>query len=158
MCSSSHIQSRSSPVTFPRHPTCPPPKRVRQSPTHRPSSLAIARTRRSSRLSPSRPHAQPTATMFDWLRGKKSAPSSSAAAQDEAASPPAIRKPQHAYRDARMSIPIAEREFYETIQARKRASVAQSLGTTSLMNGKGKARSPLAYDSGESLLISGMVL
>lgn len=60
--------------------------------------------------------------MFNWL--KRTKPPSTA--RDEAI-PPQIRKPQHAYRDARMSIPIGEREFYEIIQARKRSSLASSV-------------------------------
>jgi len=68
--------------------------------------------------------------MFNFL--KRTKPPSTA--QDEAL-PPQIRKPQHAYRDARMSIPIGEREFYEIIQARKRSSLASSVS-----GGKVKAR------------------
>jgi hypothetical protein len=77
--------------------------------------------------------------VFNWFRGNKAA-STAKPAHDEDVLPPQIRKPQHAYRDARMSIPIAEREFYETIQARKLSSLASSV-----LNGdKGKARSPLS--------------
>lgn len=101
----------------------------------------------------STPSITSAATMFSWFRSKKSSPNSTAASTQEAdaASPPTIRKPQHAYRDARMSIPIAEREFYETIQARKRAS----LGTTSVLNGqgRGKGRSKVGGDSGESACV-----
>jgi len=82
--------------------------------------------------------------VFSWFRGNKTTSSAKAAQQHDEIPPPQIRRPQHAYRDARMSIPIAEREFYETIQARKLSSL-----TSSALNGdKGKARSPLAYDSG----------
>jgi hypothetical protein len=88
-----------------------------------------------------------TFTMFNWLRRKKAA-SSGPSAHDEDAGPPPIRKPQHAYRDARMSIPVAEREFYETIQARKLASNTSS-NAASITNSKGKIRSPLRYGSGE---------
>ena len=61
--------------------------------------------------------------MFNWFRRSK--PPSTAQAEDD--HPPQIRKPQHAYRDARMSIPIGEREFYDIIQARKRSSLASSV-------------------------------
>lgn len=61
--------------------------------------------------------------MFNWFRRNK--PPSTAQAEDD--HPPQIRKPQHAYRDARMSIPIGEREFYDIIQARKRSSLASSV-------------------------------
>lgn len=84
--------------------------------------------------------------MFNWLRGIKTA-SSAQGAQNEDSPLPQIRKPQHAYRDARMSIPVAEREFYETMHARRK----RSSGASSVLNGKGKGRSPLAYDSGEKL-------
>jgi hypothetical protein len=61
--------------------------------------------------------------VFSWFRSSKITINNTTAQQDDDASPPEIRKPQHAYRDARRSIPIAEREFYETIQARKRSSM-----------------------------------
>ena len=77
--------------------------------------------------------------MFNWFRRNKPPPN----AQDEGV-PPQIRKPQHAYRDARMSIPIGEREFYDIIQARKRSSLASSVS-----NGKWKGKGRL--DSGEFL-------
>lgn len=80
--------------------------------------------------------------MFSWLKWKRSA-SSDTATHNEDDVPPQVRKPKHAFRDARMSVPVAEREYYETIQARKRSA------HNSFMNGKGKARSPLAYNSGE---------
>jgi hypothetical protein len=92
--------------------------------------------------------------VFSWFRSKKAAITSTSQ-QDEDASPPKIRKPQHAYRDARMSIPSAERGFYETIQARKRSSmmglsfVSGSESGSGSGSGKGKERSPLDYDSGE---------
>jgi hypothetical protein len=92
--------------------------------------------------------------VFNLFRSNKII-SHSTAQQDEDASPPEIRKPQHAERDARMSIPIAEREFYETIQARKRRSmmgldfVSGSRSGSGSGSGKGKERSPLDYDSGE---------
>lgn len=76
--------------------------------------------------------------MFNWFKRNKPPPT----AQDEDI-PPQIRKPQHAYRDARMSIPIGEREFYDIIQARKRSSLASSVS-----NGKWKGKGRL--DSGES--------
>jgi hypothetical protein len=75
--------------------------------------------------------------MFNWFRRNKPP----LTAQDEDIPPP-IRKPQHAYRDARMSIPIGEREFYDIIQARKRSSLASSVS-----NGKWKGKGRL--DSGE---------
>jgi hypothetical protein len=94
--------------------------------------------------------------VFNWFRSSKITINNNTAQQDEDDSPPEIRKPQHAYRDARRSIPIAEREFYETIQARKRSSMmglsfvsGSGAGSGS---GKGKERSPLDYDSGEFLL------
>jgi hypothetical protein len=76
--------------------------------------------------------------MFNWFKRNKPPPT----AQDEDI-PPQIRKPQHAYRDARMSIPIGEREFYDIIQARKRSSLASSVS-----NGKWKGKGRL--DSGKS--------
>jgi hypothetical protein len=79
------------------------------------------------------------AIMFDWWKRNKPPPS---AHDDDIPSP--IRKPQHAYRDARMSIPIGEREFYDVIQARKRSSLASSVS-----NGKWKGKGRL--DSGEFL-------
>ena len=81
--------------------------------------------------------------VFNWFRWNKTT-ATAKAAQNEDILPPQIRKPQHAYRDARMSIPVAEREFYETIQARKLSSNASSV-----LNGKGKAKSPLTCESGE---------
>lgn len=70
--------------------------------------------------------------MFNWFRRNKSQP-----ATQEEDIPPQIRKPQHAYRDARMSIPIGEREFYDIIEARKRSSLASSVEGGKW---KGKAR------------------
>jgi len=89
--------------------------------------------------------------MFTWLKRPK--PPSTAQTENESPPPPTIRKPQHAYRDARMSIPIAEREFYETFQARQArrlASFAESVsgGGKCQWKGKGKARSPLGGNSG----------
>ena len=78
--------------------------------------------------------------MFNWFRRNKPQP-----ATQEVDIPPQIRKPQHAYRDARMSIPIGEREFYDIIQARKRSSLAPSVE-----GGKWKGKSRL--HSGESSL------
>jgi hypothetical protein len=88
------------------------------------------------------PHPPLSAIMFNWLRRNKS-PSTAQIKEDH---PPQIRKPQHAYRDARMSIPIGEREFYDIIQARKRSSLASSVEGGKW---KGKAR----LHSGESSLV-----
>ncbi|GAB7328380.1 hypothetical protein MBLNU13_g00362t2 [Cladosporium sp. NU13] len=74
--------------------------------------------------------------MFNWFRRNKQPP----AAQSEDDRPPLIRKPQHAYRDARMSIPIGEREFYDIIQARKRSSLASSV-EGGKWKGKGRLQS-----------------
>ena len=84
--------------------------------------------------------------MFTWLKRPKPP---STTQTESPPNPPTIRKPQHAYRDARMSIPIAEREFYETIQARQArrlASFAESVEGGGKW--KGKARSPLGCGSG----------
>jgi hypothetical protein len=91
--------------------------------------------------------------MFNWLKRKKP-DSDELELQD--ASPPKIRKPTHAARDARMSIPVGEREYYDILEARKRANICPPSIGTSVMKGKGKGkvRSPLAYaDSGECLHI-----
>jgi hypothetical protein len=87
--------------------------------------------------------------MFNWLKRKKSTTEEH---ELENTQPPKIRKPTHAARDARMSIPVGEREYYDILEARKRAgNNSPSIGT-SVMKGKGKekATSPLAYSgSGE---------
>ena len=72
--------------------------------------------------------------MLNWFRRNKQ-PSP---AQTEHDHPPQIRKPQHAYRDARMSISIGEREFYDIIQSCKRSSLASSVE-----GGKRKGKSRL---------------
>lgn len=90
--------------------------------------------------------------MFNWLKKKK--PDSEEHELEQTA--PKIRKPTHAARDARMSIPVGEREYYDILEARKRtANGPQSIGTSVLKGkGKGKATSPLAYvDSGESFQV-----
>jgi hypothetical protein len=87
--------------------------------------------------------------MFNWLKRKKS---DSDELELQNTSPPKIRQPTHAARDARMSIPVGEREYYDILEARKRAGNGPPSIGTSMMKGKGKgkARSPLAYtDSGE---------
>jgi hypothetical protein len=89
--------------------------------------------------------------MFNWLKRKKTG---SEEHELENASPPKIRKPTHAARDARMSIPVGEREYYDILEARKRSGNGPPSIGTSFMKGKGKdkARSPSAYvDSGEFL-------
>ena len=90
--------------------------------------------------------------MFNWLKRKKPTTEEH---ELENTQPPKIRKPTHAARDARMSIPVGEREYYDILEARKRAgNNSPSIGT-SVMKGKGKekATSPLAYsNSGESFL------
>lgn len=86
--------------------------------------------------------------MFNWLKKKK--PDSEEHELEQTA--PKIRKPTHAARDARMSIPVGEREYYDILEARKlTANGPQSISTSVLKGkGKGKATSPLAYvDSGE---------
>lgn len=85
--------------------------------------------------------------MFNWLRRKKS---DSGDLELQNTSPPKIRQPTHAARDARMSIPVGEREYYEILEARKRAGGGPSSIGTSVMKGKGKgkASSPLAYNDG----------
>jgi hypothetical protein len=92
--------------------------------------------------------------MFNWLKIKKSATEEH---ELENTQPPKIRKPTHAARDARMSIPVGEREYYDILEARKRAAgnASPSIGTSAMKGGKGteKAGSPLAYnDSCECLL------
>jgi hypothetical protein len=92
--------------------------------------------------------------MFNWLKRKKSATEEH---ELENTQPPKIRKPTHAARDARMSIPVGEREYYDILEARKRAAsnASPSIGTSAMKGGKGKekAGSPLAYnDSCECLL------
>ena len=87
--------------------------------------------------------------MFSWLKRKKSDTNEHELEETQV---PKIRKPTHAARDARMSIPVGKREYYEILEARKRVNVGQpSVGTSAMKGmGKGKARSPLAYvDSGE---------
>ena len=81
--------------------------------------------------------------MFNWLKKKK--PDSEEHELEQTA--PKIRKPTHAARDARMSIPVGEREYYDILEARKRAGNATPSIGTSAMKGKGKekATSPLAY-------------
>ena len=91
--------------------------------------------------------------MFNWLIRKKS---DSDELELQNTSPPKIRQPTHAARDARMSIPVGEREYYDILEARKRAGNGPPSIGTSIMKGKGKvkARSPLAYtDSGECLYL-----
>lgn len=87
---------------------------------------------------------------LNWLRRKK--PASDELELQEALTPK-IRKPTHAARDARMSIPAGEREYLDILEARKRANVGpQSIGTSVMRDkGKGRATSPLAYvgSSGE---------
>jgi hypothetical protein len=99
-------------------------------------------------------HQEPSRLkMFNWLKRKKP-DSDELELQDT--SPHKIRKPTHAARDARMSIPVGEREYYDILEARKRANIGPPSIGTSVMKGKGKgkARSPLAYpDSGECLHI-----
>lgn len=92
--------------------------------------------------------------MLDWLRRKKPA-SNEHELQETLA--PKIRKPTHAARDARMSIPAGEREYLDILEARKRANVAPPSIGTSVMRDKGKGRAtyPPAYvDSGEFFHLS----
>lgn len=90
--------------------------------------------------------------MFRWLKSKNvtTTQTNSPANELEDLPAPTIRKPQHAARDARMSVPVAEREYQAILDARKRDRGNLSLGT-STMKGKGKGKAPMAYDSGASL-------
>ena len=75
--------------------------------------------------------------MFNWLKRKKS---DSDELELQNTSPPKIRQPTHAARDARMSIPVGEREYYDILEARKRAGNGPPSIGTSIMKGKGKGK------------------
>ena len=92
--------------------------------------------------------------MFNWLKRKRSTTEEHELQNTQ---PPKIRKPTHAARDARMSIPVGEREYYDILEARKRAAgnASPSIGTSAIKGsgkGKEKAHSPLAYNDSCKLL------
>lgn len=95
-------------------------------------------------------------SVFAWLKRtfNSSPPASDAPQPVEEFIPPTVRKPQHAARDARMSVPLSERKAHREMVARlerQRASYAtqpKSIGTSVLKsqakpewsgNGKGRA-------------------
>lgn len=89
--------------------------------------------------------------MLEWLTPNKTvsdAPAATAAVEDAPA--PSVRVPQHAKRDALMSVAVGGDKYKTMIDAKRLARKNVSIGTTAI-KGKEKGKmpaSPLAMDSG----------